>query len=145
MCPAQFILHCHSEPSAGVRAEGERGICLQRIRRYYVYILVSKGRVLYVGVTGFLMARVLQHKSGEGQGFTQKYNVGRLVYYEVFRYVNNAIARETEIKKWRREKKVALIEADNPRWDDLAEGWGEAAAGGKADSSPASPVRNDKG
>ncbi len=66
-------------------------------------------------------------------------------YYEVFQYVNNAIARETEIKKWRREKKVALIEADNPRWDDLAEGWGEAASVSKTDSSPASPVRNDKG
>ena len=66
------------------------------------------------------MARVLQHKSGETDGFTKKYSINRLVYYESFRYVNRAIARETEIKKWRREKKVALIEADNPTWEDLA-------------------------
>jgi putative endonuclease len=96
-------------------------------KRYYVYILASKGRVLYIGVTGFLMSRVLQHKSGETAGFTQKYQVDRLVYVEVFRYVNNAIARETELKKWRRERKVKLIEADNPTWEDLAADWGKPA------------------
>ena len=85
----------------------------------------SKGRVLYIGMTGFLCPRVLQHKSGEVDGFTRRYNITRLVYYESFRYVNNAIARETEIKKWRREKKVALIESVNPLWNDLAEGWGQ--------------------
>ncbi len=73
-------------------------------KRYYVYIVASRSRILYVGVTGFLMARVLQHKSGETDGFTKKYSINRLVYYESFRYVNRAIARETEIKKWRREK-----------------------------------------
>jgi putative endonuclease len=93
--------------------------------------------VLYVGVTGFLMARILQHKSGECEGFTQRYKVNRLVYFEVFQYVNNAIARETEIKKWRREKKVALFEADNPTWEDLAADWGKPALMTKADSSPA--------
>ena len=106
-------------------------------RRYYVYILASKSRGLYVGVTGFLMARVLQHKSGTSESFTQKYKVNRLVYYEVFRYVNNAIARETEIKKWRRKKKVLLIEEDNPTWEDLAEEWGKPALIKRADSSPA--------
>ncbi len=95
-----------------------------RDKRYYVYIISSKSRVIYVGVTGSLMTRVLQHKTGEVEGFTSRYNVGRLVYYEVFRYVNNAIARETEIKKWRREKKTALIEEANPTWEDLAEDWG---------------------
>ncbi len=80
------------------------------------------------------MARVLQHKSGETDGFTKKYSINRLVYYESFRYVNRAIARETEIKKWRREKKVALIEADNPTWEDLAADWGKPALL-KADSS----------
>ena len=99
--------------------------------------MASKGRVLYVGMTGFLMARVLQHKSGEGAGFTRTYHVNRLVYYEVFQYVNNAIARETEIKKWRREKKVALVEADNPTWEDLAADWGESVVVRTADSSPA--------
>jgi putative endonuclease len=63
--------------------------------------------------------------------------VNRLVYYEVFQYVNNAIARETEIKKWRREKKVALFEADNPTWEDLAGDWGKSVAMTRADSSPA--------
>jgi putative endonuclease len=110
---------------------------VRREKRYYVYILASKNRVLYVGVTGFLMARVLQHKSGEWEGFTQRYKVNRLVYYEVFQYVNNAIARESEIKKWRREKKVALLEADNPTWEDLAANWGKPAFMTKADSSPA--------
>ncbi|HEY1263592.1 MAG TPA: GIY-YIG nuclease family protein [Terriglobales bacterium] len=100
-----------------------------------MYILASKGRVLYVGVTGFLTTRVLQHKSGETEGFTRRYHVTRLVYYEVFRYVNNAIARETEIKRWRREKKVALIESMNPLWGDLAADWGEPVHLGQADSS----------
>src|SRR5689334_21844312 len=94
----------------------------------------SKGRVLYIGVTGFLTSRVLQHKAGEG-GFTATYKIDRLVYYEVFKYVNRAIARETEIKKWRREKKVALIESMNPAWEDLSAGWGQCARVGLADSS----------
>ena len=96
-------------------------------RRYYVYILASRSRILYVGMTGFLMARVLQHKSGETDGFTKRYSINRLVYYEPFRYVNKATARETLIKKWQREKKVALIEADNPTWEDLAADWGKPA------------------
>jgi putative endonuclease len=95
---------------------------LLREKRYYVYILASKSRVLYVGVTGFLMPRVIQHKTGEIDG-TRRYKVNRLVYYEPFQYVNNAIARETEIKKWRREKKVALIEPSNPTRKDLAADW----------------------
>src|SRR5882762_9882079 len=98
-----------------------------RERRYYVYIMASKSRVLYVGVTGFLMARVLRHKAGEGGVFTSKYRVHRLVYYHVFQNVGHAITRETEIKKWRREKKVALIQVENPTWEDLAAGWSEAA------------------
>lgn len=107
---------------------------MHRPKRYYVYIMSSKGRVLYIGVTGFLMLRVLQHKAGES-GFTAKYKIDRLVYYEVFKYVNRAIARETEIKKWRREKKVALIESMNPAWEDLSAGWGQPASLGIADSS----------
>ena len=103
-------------------------------KRYYIYIVASKSRILYVGMTGFLMARVLQHKSGEAADFTNRYSINRLVYYESFRYVNRAIARETEVKKWRREKKVALIEADNPTWEDLAADWGKPALL-KADSS----------
>jgi len=96
-------------------------------RRYHVYILASKSRVIYVGITGFLMARVLRHRAGEGGAFTHKYRVHRLVYFESFQNVENAIARETEIKKWRREKKVELIQRENPTWEDLAEGWGQPA------------------
>jgi putative endonuclease len=87
--------------------------------------MTSKSRVLYVGVTGFLMARVLRHRAGEGGAFTHRYRIHRLVYFQSFHNVGDAIARETEIKKWRREKKVALIEERNPTWEDLAEGWGE--------------------
>ena len=105
-----------------------------RDKSYYVYIVASKSRTLYVGVTGSLMSRTLQHKSCES-GFTGRYRIDRLVYFESFRYVNNAIARETEIKAWRREKKVALIVANNPTWEDLADGWGKPAPMRKADSS----------
>jgi putative endonuclease len=110
-----------------------------RQRTYYVYIVASISRVIYVGVTGFLMARVLRHRTGEGGAFTRKYRVHRLVYFQTFHNIGDAIARETEIKKCRREKKVALIEACNPTWDDLAEGWGEPAlmrVAGKTGTSP---------
>jgi len=89
---------------------------MARERSYYVYIMASKSRVVYVGVTGFLMARVLRHRAGEGGKFTRRYQVYRLVYSASFRNVGDAIARETEIKGWRREKKVALIEERNPTW-----------------------------
>jgi putative endonuclease len=72
------------------------------------------------------MARVLRHRAGDGE-FTRKYQVYRLVYFVSFRSVGDAIARETEIKKWRREKKVRLIEERNPTWEDLADGWGQQA------------------
>ncbi|MGO9088447.1 MAG: GIY-YIG nuclease family protein [Candidatus Sulfotelmatobacter sp.] len=106
---------------------------------YYVYILASRSRAIYVGMTGFLMARIIRHRAGEGGQFTRKYRIHRLVYYEVFPSVAAAIARETEIKKWRREKKVALILKKNPTWEDLAAGWGQPAVmrvENKAASSP---------
>ena len=92
-------------------------------RTYYVYILASRSRTLYTGVTNNLARRVWQHREGAVPGFTTKYRIHRLVYYEAFRDVRRAIARETEIKKWRREKKVAMIEKGNPTWEDLAAGW----------------------
>jgi putative endonuclease len=113
---------------------------MPREMRYYVYIMSSNSRVLYIGVTGFLMARVLRHKAGEGGAFTAKYRVHRLVYFHAFQNVGDAISRETEIKAWRREKKVALIREGNPTWEDLAAGWGEPAImriERKPDSSPA--------
>ena len=98
---------------------------MKKERRYYVYIMASQSGTLYTGVTYSVYVRALQHKSGEHPGFTQKYGCNRLVYYEVFRNVHAAIRRETEIKGWVRKKKIALIKSMNPKWQDLAEGWGE--------------------
>lgn len=100
---------------------------LNRERRYYVYIMASGSLTFYAGVTDNLFRRVMEHKSGVTEGFTKRYRVERLVYYEVFRYVINAIAREKQIKSWTRAKRIALIKTMNPTWQDLAEGWGNAA------------------
>lgn len=94
-------------------------------KRYDVYIMASRSLTLYTGVTGDLYHRALQHKAGEIEGFTKRYHINRLVYYETFKYVNSAIAREKQIKAWTRAKRLALIKNENPTWQDLAEGWGE--------------------
>jgi putative endonuclease len=94
-------------------------------RRFYVYVLSSKSRRTYVGMTNSLFRRIMQHKSGEQDGFTKRYNINRLVYFESFRYVNNCIAREKQIKSWSRAKKVSLISSLNPTWEDLAADWGK--------------------
>jgi putative endonuclease len=91
------------------------------------YLPASRSRVLYAGVTSDLERRIREHKLGERDGFTKKYRVHRLVYYESFRDARAAIAREKQIKLWRRDKKVALIEAQNPTWEDLAAGWEESS------------------
>jgi putative endonuclease len=96
-------------------------------KRYYVYIMASRSLNLYTGVTNGIYQRVLQHKSGEIDGFTKKYNINRLVYYETFEHIGNAIAREKQVKAWTRAKRLALIKAMNPTWQDLAEGWGAKA------------------
>src|SRR5579864_4176848 len=82
-----------------------------------------RSHVLYTGVTGNLSRRVFQHKNKLVPGFTSRYNLTRLVYYECFFYADAAIAREKEFKGWRRSKKIALIESVNPRWNDLARDW----------------------
>ena len=87
----------------------------------YIYILASKSGVLYIGVTGKLGPRYLQHKSTQSGGFTAKYNVNRLVYFERFEDIRTAIARETQLKGWIRAKKVALIDRLNPSWRDLSD------------------------
>ena len=89
---------------------------------YYVYILANPGRTLYTGVTNELERRIRQHRAGESD-FTARYHITRLVFYEATNSVTTAIAREKEIKGWRRAKKVALIEQGNPGWDDLAADW----------------------
>jgi putative endonuclease len=90
------------------------------MKLYYVYILASLSGTLYVGMTSTLDERAFQHKEKHFEGFTAKYGVDRLVYFEVFDNVHKAIAREKQIKRWRREKKVALIKRVNPQWKDLA-------------------------
>jgi putative endonuclease len=89
---------------------------------YYVYILSSTNGVLYVGMTNDVVRRVAQHKRRELPGFTKRYNVDRLVYFEHTHDVAAAIAREKQIKGWIREKKAALIESRNPQWVDLYPG-----------------------
>jgi len=92
--------------------------------KFWVYILVSRTGTLYVGITGYFDRRILQHKMDSIEGFTSKYKVHRLVYYETYGHVRAAIHREKQLKGWRREKKIALIEKMNPRWQDLAENLG---------------------
>jgi putative endonuclease len=95
---------------------------------YWVYIVGSLSGTLYIGMTNNLYRRALEHKSGEFEGFASKYDCNRLVYYEGFDDVLKAIAREKQLKGWRRSKKIALIETRNPRWQDLAEHWGAQMA-----------------
>lgn len=104
-------------------------------RELYVYVMSNVARTLYVGVTNDLMRRVQEHKLGSVPGFTAKYRLTRLVYFETTPYVLNAISREKQLKGWTRSKKLALIESLNPGWSDLAAEW-------EADSSPA--AQNDK-
>jgi putative endonuclease len=92
-------------------------------RHCYVYMLASKTRRLYVGMTDDLHRRVLQHRTKAVEGFASTYNIERLVWYESTSQVLDAIAREKQVKGWRREKKVDLIEEDNPGWTDLARDW----------------------
>jgi putative endonuclease len=105
-----------------------------RPKKYYIYIMASRSRTLYVGMTNDLERRIEQHRRGLLPGFTSRYRVSRLVYFEATENVGSAIAREKEIKGWRREKKVALIESGNPTWDDLAAEWSEGE--GEANPSP---------
>jgi putative endonuclease len=83
----------------------------------------SPGGTLYTGVTNDIWRRVLTHKERSAPGFTQKYNVTRLVYFEESNNVHDAIYREKQIKGWTRSKKIMLIESFNPKWNDLSEGW----------------------
>ncbi|NTW30892.1 MAG: GIY-YIG nuclease family protein [Candidatus Moranbacteria bacterium] len=84
-----------------------------------VYILSSINRTLYIGVTGNLKRRIWEHKNKVVPGFTERYNVDRLVYYEQTENVHSALEREKQLKKWRRDKKTFLIEKENPLWEDL--------------------------
>ena len=91
---------------------------------YCVYLMASKSGVLYTGVTSNLEGRAWQHKNKAMKGFTSKYNVDKLAWYECTSDIEAAIRREKQIKNWRRSWKVALIESVNPKWIDLSEEWG---------------------
>src|SRR5690349_15012797 len=103
-------------------------------KTYHVYILANRSRTLYTGVTNRLLDRVKQHRESIVPGFTSRYRIHRLVYFETYRNVKSAIAREKQIKGLSRPKKIAMIEARNPTWEDLAEEWFTAYPR-KADSS----------
>ncbi len=93
-------------------------------KNYYVYLLTNwNNKVMYVGMTNNLERRVYEHKHKLVEGFTAKYNVNKLVYFEQTNDVKAAIAREKEIKRWRREKKNALVQELNPQWKDLSLEW----------------------
>jgi putative endonuclease len=99
-------------------------------RTYWIYILANRSRNLYTGVTNNLQRRMVEHREGLVPGFTARYRIFRLVHCEQFADIRDAITREKEIKGWRREKKIWLIERDNPTWQDLAENF--------------APVKNEK-
>jgi putative endonuclease len=93
------------------------------MRIYYIYILTNRSGTLYIGMTNDLVRRVYQHKKKLVEGFTQRYNINRLIYYEETNDVRVAQARERQLKGWLRAKKIELIKTMNPDWKDLSEGW----------------------
>jgi putative endonuclease len=108
--------------------------------QYYVYIMTNRSGTLYIGVTNDLERRVYQHKTKQIEGFTKKYNLTKLAYYEVGADVREAIAREKQLKGWSRNKKLALIGSSNPGWDDLSDAWyGDKASTGRGEIPRAAP------
>jgi len=114
----------------------------KRDHNYYVYIVASRTHVLYCGVTKNIRHRVEEHREAVIPGFTQVYQCNRLVWFERYQYILHAIEREKQIKRWRREKKIWLIEETNPTWADLSEAWRKETAG---PSATLRSGRDDKG
>ncbi len=114
----RYVLRCHPERSEG-------SMHFQR-RSYYVYIMTNRSKTLYTGVTNNIARRVIEDKAHVCAGFTNRYQIDRLVYCERFSHVRAAIAREKQIKGLLRVKKMALIVSMNPEWTDLAEDWGKS-------------------
>jgi putative endonuclease len=96
---------------------------MRRRKKYCVYILASHSGTLYIGMTGNLQQRIFDHKFHLNEGFTDKYDVVRLIFWESYDKVHQAINREKQLKGWRRSKKIALIESMNPHWLDSAKDW----------------------
>ena len=98
-------------------------------RFYCTYIVASRSRTLYVGVSGDIFSRVMQHRAGDTEGFTATYRCNRLVWFERYCSPELAIAREKQLKGWVRARKIALIERENPTWEDLSGDWGRVSLG----------------
>ncbi|MEC7265305.1 MAG: GIY-YIG nuclease family protein [Bacteroidota bacterium] len=97
---------------------------IKNVHEYYVYILTNMPNgTLYIGMTNNLERRILEHKKGSVEGFTKKYGLKTLIYFEVHQNVNDAILREKQLKKWKRQWKIDLVEKDNSDWNDLASDW----------------------
>ena len=93
------------------------------MKQFYVYIMTNKSKTLYIGVTNDLLRRVYEHKNKLNRGFTEKYNINKLVYFEIHNEINRAILREKQFKGFFRIKKIELIESQNPFWLDLSDDW----------------------
>ena len=94
------------------------------MKKSYIYFMANKNNtVIYIGVTGNLLKRIYQHKTKAYKGFTSKYNCDKLVYFEEFDDINQAIEREKQLKAGNRQRKEELIKQDNPNWEDLSDGW----------------------
>ena len=99
-----------------------------REKTFHVYMIASRSRTLYIGVTSNLEQRIARHRAGTFDGFTKEYSCTRLVWRQEFVTPQAAIAREKQLKRWRRDKKIALIQETNPHWTDLSEAWGKPIA-----------------
>jgi putative endonuclease len=114
----------------------------KRDHHYYVYIVASRTHIVYCGITNSIQRRMEEHKDAVFPGFTATYQCNRLVWFEQYQYVNNALAREKQIKRWVRAKKIRLIEETNPTWCDLSEAWTKKTAD---PSATLRSGRDDKG
>jgi len=92
-------------------------------KEYYVYIMTNRSKTLYTGVTNNILLRVLQHKFGVNKGFTSKYRIDKLVFFESIGSIYDALKREKQLKNWHKDWKINLIESVNRNWDDLSAGW----------------------
>jgi len=110
-------------------------------KMYYTYIVASRSHNFYIGVTSGIEVRVVQHKEGRFEGYSKRYHCNRLVWFERHPFVEDAIAREKQLKGWSRAKKIALIERDNPGWVDLSEEWGKPIRMFE-EKGAANPLRN---
>ena len=106
-------------PKSCTKAIGDDQLKRRDDYEFFVYVLSNRSHILYIGVTNDLRVRITQHRRQTPGSFTARYKISRLVYFERYQYINNAIAREKELKYWTRAQKIALIESTNPSWEEL--------------------------